>query len=314
MLYALDLHTNQLVAANQATSQKNLLCPGCHSPVILRKGAHKVAHFAHYRHSCHTFTEGETQEHLQGKQLLVKQLQQWPGNTTVEAVLPQLSQQPDVLYQDQDYQLALEYQCSPLATKRLIQRSRGYHQHGFQYCWLLGRRYQIKHKLTAQIAQFIRWHQHLGYYLLYIEVGRAQFEVLYNIQMADFLPLRYFCYRTSSFEQLQQFMHEPQELFIFPITPEQRRKQLYQLERTWRFPSRHVRNLQNLCYQRQQNLLRLGPEFLATEYEPPFFAGWAYAWRLQRYLGAEEVAQRELYQQPFIKQKEILEKIIDKWM
>lgn len=35
MLYALDLHTNQLVAANQATSQKNLLCPGCHSPVIL---------------------------------------------------------------------------------------------------------------------------------------------------------------------------------------------------------------------------------------------------------------------------------------
>ena len=70
MIYAKD-EKNNIVEANMAKKGRKYYCSGCHGQVILRCGKLRVSHFAHKKHACDIFSEGETSEHLRGKKLLM---------------------------------------------------------------------------------------------------------------------------------------------------------------------------------------------------------------------------------------------------
>ena len=63
-----------MIYAHQAKRNQHYFCPACKQQVQLRRGKHKIAHFAHFKHqACESFSEGETAEHLRAK----NQLYQW---------------------------------------------------------------------------------------------------------------------------------------------------------------------------------------------------------------------------------------------
>lgn len=66
MFYAKDQHGNY-ISAEKASKQSSYFCPSCLETVVLKHGQLKIAHFAHRKHGCYAFSEGETAEHLAGK-------------------------------------------------------------------------------------------------------------------------------------------------------------------------------------------------------------------------------------------------------
>lgn len=130
-----------LLAKKKKRERPRLHCPGCQSPVLLKAGEQKIAHFAHCKGTtCQTYSEGETVEHLQGKRLLL----QFVSSATIEAYLPELKQRPDLLADKR----ALEFQCSPLPFSRFQERTLGYIQAQYQPIWILGSKLQPKRHWT----------------------------------------------------------------------------------------------------------------------------------------------------------------------
>lgn len=151
MLIALN-HNNQLVhASEEKKGGSQYLCPGCGSKVHLKKGQFRMPHFAHYRNAdCSVFSEGETEEHIEGKQLLFDWLRASDIPVQMEAYLPHLQQRPDLLCRlPGSIPLAIEFQCSRLDSKRMLERSKGYLDNGYEVLWILGRKLFIQKYITS---------------------------------------------------------------------------------------------------------------------------------------------------------------------
>jgi hypothetical protein len=76
-LGAIDIETGKYVLPPEASKDTGYTCPDCHAKVILRKGAVRVAHFAHHVTSnpCTYYTHpSESQIHKDAKLLMVKLL------------------------------------------------------------------------------------------------------------------------------------------------------------------------------------------------------------------------------------------------
>lgn len=143
----------RLVLASNANKSQIYYCPACHEQVILRVGKHKIAHFAHCRGSQCCFSEGETAEHLKGKQQLFEWASQHQLCPQLEVHLSQINQRPDLLIRQSKRTIALEFQCSPISVERLAERNQGYCQLGIKYWWLLGKPYQ-RQLHAPKVAQF----------------------------------------------------------------------------------------------------------------------------------------------------------------
>lgn len=130
--------------------QRALVCPGCGKGVIFKNGNEKIPHFAHRaNHECYTFSEGESSEHLAGKELLQRIL---PPEACLEAYLPELSQRPDLLWR----RLAVEFQCSALSAQRLQERTENYLAQGYDPWWILGRHFLPEKGLRwSQVAKAV---------------------------------------------------------------------------------------------------------------------------------------------------------------
>lgn len=148
------MKAGHLILAERACGRDGYSCPGCHEPVILRRGRHKIAHFAHRPGSHCQLGEGETPEHLLGKRQLLQWYQQQGRRVELEVYLPQINQRPDLLLTDGNRRVAIEFQCSPLSLQRLLERNAGYRRCGIHYHWLLGEPYQKRHLQAAKVAQF----------------------------------------------------------------------------------------------------------------------------------------------------------------
>lgn len=139
MMYAYDkekqLRRADAVEATNAPFQ----CPGCQEQVIWKSGPARRPHFAHRSDgACRTFSEGETDEHLMAKGCLYDWYQ--PLSLQIECFLPELSQRPDLKYQ----QLVIEIQCSPISLTAFSARTKGYLSAGYRPWWILGSRLQPK--------------------------------------------------------------------------------------------------------------------------------------------------------------------------
>lgn len=145
-----------LVLASNAHPHTHYWCPACQSRVQLRRGKLKVAHFAHLPGADCNVSEGETAEHLTGKQQLWHWLRLCGYQPQLEVYLPAIKQRPDLLFRDQQQRLiAVEFQCSPLSIERLQERNQGYLQLGIYPWWLLGKpyRHHLSKKKQAQFTQ-----------------------------------------------------------------------------------------------------------------------------------------------------------------
>ncbi|WP_370457447.1 competence protein CoiA [Sporosarcina sp. JAI121] len=131
-----ELRKDQL---RQWRKSRMFFCPQCETPVQLKVGDIVVPHFAHKKDaSCSTlFSEGESQQHLQGKQQLYEFLQRHAKQVDLEPYLKMSSQRPDILVTTQSESIPIEFQCSTIPVADIESRSAGYHSAGMTPIWIL---------------------------------------------------------------------------------------------------------------------------------------------------------------------------------
>lgn len=150
-------------ALKQLRKSNTFYCPQCKEPLQLKIGVIKIPHFAHQKNnSCDTtFSEGESYEHILGKQHLYTQLSGLGLHVKLEAYLPQLKQRPDLFISVAHKQYAVEFQCSPISPETFQERTRGYKTQGIVPVWLVKTPKQkiktqgiVKISLNEQFKQF----------------------------------------------------------------------------------------------------------------------------------------------------------------
>lgn len=160
MLRALNQRKEVIAAKGRKKSSGPFYCPGCQKEVILRQGPKRQLHFAHQTSTdCQTYSEGETKEHLEAKQLLFEWFQD--TGIEIEAFLPKLQQRPDLCYKN----IAIEVQCSSLKFSRFLERTTTYLANGYQPWWILGTKlypkrqwsFLVKACCTYQSTGFCLW-------------------------------------------------------------------------------------------------------------------------------------------------------------
>ena len=140
-----------LTLAPNAIRGQQYWCPNCGQLVRICRGKAKKAYFAHQNDRQHG--QGETNEHQVGKIQMLKWAKRrgWQGE--LEHYYPQIKQRADILLKRSTQQVIIEFQCSNLDLKRLVERNQGYAQIGIKPIWILGSPY--RHRLRAnRQAQF----------------------------------------------------------------------------------------------------------------------------------------------------------------
>lgn len=145
------MRNEEFVEASRGLSKETVYqCPACKSAVHLKVGAVMRPHFAHYQNSvCQVFSEGETEEHIQGKMQLKEWLEMRHIPVELEAYLPELQQRPDLLITINNQKTALEFQCSGISIDKVAERTAGYLDNGYRVIWILGEHFTYKKQLTA---------------------------------------------------------------------------------------------------------------------------------------------------------------------
>jgi competence protein CoiA len=126
----------QLTEINKNTS---FLCMQCQEEVILKNGRVNIPHFAHKRKSqcIKSFSEGETEDHLNGKLQLYELFKRQNVQVQLEASIPSINQRPDILIRSKENMIAIEFQCSQISTSIITERSKGYQNYSIIPFWIL---------------------------------------------------------------------------------------------------------------------------------------------------------------------------------
>lgn len=117
----------------------NFFCPQCDDPVHLKVGDIVIPHFAHGNQASCTasFSEGESQIHLEGKRQLYEFFLKNEQEVQLEPYFSALSQRPDLLVATDFNQVPIEFQCSTIPVNIMKQRTNGYLSAGMRPIWLL---------------------------------------------------------------------------------------------------------------------------------------------------------------------------------
>ena len=123
-------------------SNKGLLkCPVCGSKMIYNHGEFKIPHFKHEKNcDCpDIYSEGVTEEHIKGIELLHNWLQKQEGITNIELEkwIPETKQRPDIYFEYENKPYVIEFQCSPISTK-FLERRELYRLNEINDIWILG--------------------------------------------------------------------------------------------------------------------------------------------------------------------------------
>ncbi|MEG0267790.1 MAG: competence protein CoiA family protein [Carnobacterium sp.] len=190
MLIALN-EKNQPVHANIINEEKQIkkiyCCPSCKENVFLKKGVLKVAHFSHFKKTnCFLFSEGETKEHLEGKQLLYEWFIKQGLACQLEAYLPDLNQRPDILvWVSQTKAIAIEFQCSSLSFKKMKERTAGYKKKGYDVFWIVGSKFKLDDRISAFQRLFIYSNTQVTSSLFFLDVVKKTVHLYSNIQQEN---------------------------------------------------------------------------------------------------------------------------------
>lgn len=324
MLYAKN-QANQLILAKEAQKKACYYCPSCQQKVFLKQGTLKIPHFAHQKRGCQSFSEGETPQHLLGKQLLARLFRQIGYQVQIEAYQIDLKQRPDLLVTKQGQVYAIEYQCAPLSVTEMVKRTQGYLKKGWKCWWILGMKHLLKQKMTQQQAQFMRYHPKLGCYLTYLDSQKQMIIMFWGLQSDNFLRLRYQRKYFTDLTQLALFFTQMHQIKSVTFSKALQQKHQQQLEYLCWQAKGNIRKLQLVCYQKHCRLQDIYPQVVSQVYIEPFFCQYPFFWQIEVFLTANctkkqalDYLQNSLFQIPFIntcqwqkKQLRSLQKYID---
>lgn len=289
MIYAKMEHHEELVCATDFKRGHNYFCPGCKERVTYKNGPQKQAHFAHYKKTCHYFSEGETDAHVIGKKLIKLWAEKRHKQAKIEEYLPEIKQRPDVLINLRNSQLVVEYQCSPLSLDSFRKRTKGYKEHGYRIFWILGKRHMLGQRLTQQQAMFINFHKNIGYFLVYLDAEKQCIVLKYELCFENLYGLRY---RTGIFTDATALM-----LFIkinsrnrnLALTRSELAGQLTKLEKNCHYLNRYLKNQIDYCYARRQLFMGFPLCCLSESRLPPIYQHEDIFWRIRVVLELQEV-------------------------
>lgn len=199
-------------------------CLQCKEPVILKNGKINTPHFAHKRHSAcaDAFSEGETEDHLQGKLQLYHFYLKKDVQPQLEAYIPDIKQRPDILIDNNQSKIAVEFQCSKIAASKMIERSAGYLQSSIIPLWIL-RTPSISDLPINEIG------------IMRLSGFRQQFIVSYPSYGKI---INTYCPRTKHFLYISNILHIQSNRFIVKIKklPLERQTWPFALVKPLRFP------------------------------------------------------------------------------
>ncbi|GAD17389.1 competence CoiA family protein [Lentilactobacillus otakiensis DSM 19908 = JCM 15040] len=202
---------NQLINAAELKkvqiSKYDLTCPCCHELVIFKHGQYRIPHFSHKTNAiCSSFSENESQAHLEGKLAFKHGLEAMGQVAVLEYNLPEIQQRADVYLPNQN--LILEYQCSPISFAEMSRRTTNYKQLGIDVLWILGDRHLTAAKRLDGVAKFARFEAKLGFYIIYYSAKNQQFRIDFQIrEIAGKLTSSVRLFETLS--ELQRFVGQP---------------------------------------------------------------------------------------------------------
>ncbi|MBM7544131.1 competence CoiA-like predicted nuclease [Weissella beninensis] len=213
MLMAYD-QLNTLIAASQILTTGPYFCPICQQPVIKRVGLYKVAHFAHYQKACleANVSEGETVEHLKGKLQLVEFFKDH-YQTSLEVYFPQIKQRADLLLQNKERKIAIEFQCSPISLTKLMERTSGYQQLGISVIWILGQRYFNQLNKESVLTKFGTLVNHKVIVLAW-DIRLKYLKIIAGLAKCDFQKILLITRQVQTYEQYYQALMAIKQLKV----------------------------------------------------------------------------------------------------
>jgi competence CoiA-like predicted nuclease len=150
MLVAKNALTNETVHSfkgdieklKKLSKDKILVCQECNSPVILKSGKVKIAHFAHKNCECtYTYWENESADHMRAKIDIKERLEVlYPTSSVyIEYKVEETNHRSDIMVVHPDgSKWAFEVQLSRIPVKELLERRTLYQKAGVVDFWLMG--------------------------------------------------------------------------------------------------------------------------------------------------------------------------------
>ncbi|RHW39862.1 hypothetical protein D1B33_03145 [Lysinibacillus yapensis] len=173
---------------HQLRTTTKFYCPQCKEPLVFKIGTFKTPHFAHLstNHCENQFSEGETEQHLKGKEQLYHFLKSLGLQAELEAYLPTIKQRPDILINAQERRYAIEFQCSPISFERLNERNIGYNKDSIAPIWIPATPAKIVQKGIQKVALSEQTKQFLApsdrhHYLMSYNPNLRQFFYISNL-------------------------------------------------------------------------------------------------------------------------------------
>lgn len=165
--------------------ENHFFCPQCGEKLLFKIGSVKVPHFAHAnKNNCETyFSEGETEQHLLGKEQLYRLFQYLQLPVQLEPFLSSIKQRPDLLVLNR---FAIEFQCAPIKNEYLMERNQGYYKQNIQPVWIVLTPTQVhgtgiqKLSFPLQMQQFLTSTKNIQYVITY-NPNKKQFIYLSNL-------------------------------------------------------------------------------------------------------------------------------------
>lgn len=179
------------------------LCMQCQEEVILKSGTINIPHFAHKRNAecAQLFSEGESEDHLNGKLQLYAFFRQLNLNCQLEPFIQTIKQRPDILLETNEEQVAIEFQCSQILPTTIKKRNAGYKIQRIIPLWILR---------TPSISEFPN--QEIG--LMQLSSFRQQF---FLISPTNGKMIITYCPQTKYFHYITNLLHIRANLYIVKV-------------------------------------------------------------------------------------------------
>lgn len=281
MLIALNGKKEQIVADKKLCKRDTYHCPACQRRVHLKAGSTIRPHFAHYKkEACVTFSEGETEEHLLGKQQLYDWFIGLEHSVEMEAYLPELMQRPDLLLEGK---IAIEFQCSGLSIEKIKERTKGYQNNSYKVVWILGEQFTYSRKLTAfQKACLTNLQNHLV--LFHYSVTHKRLEYRYNFQRQQ----------NDTMQQVNQLIQKGHPV-VFNLKTEKDyipktlniKREHRKLLKQFQYPTPNQQQFLSLLYQNRETVISMPKEIYRKVPSEWLIQDDAYEWKFRFLLWVE---------------------------
>lgn len=138
-------------------------CPGCNGRVFLKAGIVKIPHFAHAVNKvCDYASEGESNEHLQGKQQLFEWMAKQGYKVELEKYFSEIKQRADLYVECNGNKFAIEYQCALIPLEDIKRRTLAYIRHKITPIWILNDKYLKSKKCYEYSLSSFQWYMSAG--------------------------------------------------------------------------------------------------------------------------------------------------------